>query len=82
MLEVQQLDGRYANYLVVFNVEKCPDWIQNDYTCSLKVLRDALQSSGAMNLTDLPQTRGFDWTWLTYVANIDDIISDNGVEIS
>jgi hypothetical protein len=31
-----------------------------------------------MNLTDLEQTQGFDWTWLTYVANIDDIIRDNG----
>ena len=70
----------YSDFLVAFNVEKCPDWIQNDYTCSVKVLRDALQSSGAMNLTDLPQTKGFDWTWLTYVANIDDIIEDNGGE--
>jgi len=26
------------------------------------------------------QTRGFDWTWLTYVANIEDIIEDNGAE--
>lgn len=67
----------YSEFLVAFNVEKCPDWIYNDYTCGMKVLRDALQSSGAMNLTDLPQTRGFDWTWLTYVANIEDIIEDN-----
>ena len=78
MLEVQQLDGRYANYLVAFNVEKCPDWIRNDFTCGRKPFLEALNSSGAMNLTDLKQTKGFDWTWLTYVANIDDIIEDNG----
>jgi hypothetical protein len=71
-------DGHYSDYLVVFNVEKCPDWIYNDYTCGKKVFVDALTSSGAMNITDLPQTKGFDWTWLTYVANIDDIIEDNG----
>ena len=70
--------GHYSDYLVVFNVEKCPDWIHNDYTCGKKVFVDALTSSGAMNLTDLEQTKGFDWTWLTYVANIDDIIRDNG----
>ena len=78
MLEVQQLDGRYANYLVVFNVAKCPDWIQNDFACGRKPFLESLNNSGAMNLTDLPQTKGFDWTWLTYVANIDDIIEDNG----
>ena len=71
-------DGHYSDYLVVFNVAKCPDWIRNDYTCGKKVFVDALTSSGAMNLTDLPQTKGFDWTWLTYVANIEDIIEDNG----
>ena len=70
--------GHYSDYLVVFNVEKCPDRIHNDYTCGKKVFVDALTSSGAMNLTDLEQTKGFDWTWLTYVANIDDIIRDNG----
>ena len=78
MLEVQQQDGRYANYLVVFNVEKCPDWIRNDFTCSRKLFLESLNNSGAMNLTDLKQTKGFDWTWLTYVANIEDIIEDNG----
>lgn len=70
----------YSEYLVAFNVENCPDWIQNDYTCSSKTFLKALESSGAMNLTDLKQTKGFDWTWLTYVANIDDIIEDNGAE--
>jgi hypothetical protein len=78
MLEVQQLDGTYANYLVAFNVEKCPKWISNTFTCGRKPFFEALNSSGAMNLTDLKQTKDFDWTWLTYVADIEDIIRDNG----
>lgn len=79
VLEVQDKpDGTYSNYVVAFNVAKCPDWIRNDFTCGKKPFVDALISSGAMNLTDLEQTKGFDWTWLTYVANIDDIIRDNG----
>ena len=69
---------KYSEFLVAFNVDKCPQWIKNDYTCSAKEFVDALQYSGAMNLTDLKQTKGFDWTWLTYVADIDDIIEDNG----
>ena len=71
-------DGRYSEYLVVFNTAKCPDWINLDFACGKKPFVDALISSGAMNLTDLEQTKGFDWTWLTYVANIEDIIEDNG----
>jgi hypothetical protein len=78
MLEVQDKpDGRYSNYLVAFNVDKCPEWLKNDFTCGKKPFVDALMSSGAVNLTNLKQTEGFDWTWLTYVANIEDIIRDN-----
>lgn len=76
-LIVQGIDGRYSEYIVIFNVAKCPEWIANDYVCGIKPFLNALQTSGAMNLTDLEQTKGFDWTWLTYVANIDDIIEDN-----
>lgn len=70
-------DYRYSEYIVAFNVAKCPDWINLDFTCGKKPFVEALMSSGAMNFTDLEQTKGFDWTWLTYVANIDDIIRDN-----
>jgi hypothetical protein len=70
-------DYQYSEYIVAFNVAKCPDWIDLDFCCGKKPFVDALMSSGAMNLTDLEQTQGFDWTWLTYVANIEDIIEDN-----
>ena len=71
-------DHRYTEYIVAFNVAKCPDWIYSDYVCGSKKFVESLLSSGAMNITDLEQTKGFDWTWLSYVANIDDIIRDNG----
>lgn len=74
----EKLNRHYSEYLVAFNVEKCPEWIDLDFTCGYRPFLKALESSGAMNLTDLKQTRGFDWTWLTYVANIEDIIEDNG----
>ena len=76
--DTTEFGRHYSQYLVAFNVAKCPEWINNDYTCGSRTLADALLHSGAMNLTDLEQTQGFDWTWLTYVANIDDIIRDNG----
>jgi len=80
LLVYDNITKKYSEYIVVFNVAKCPDWIASDYTCSKGNFLKALVESGAMNLTDLEQTRGFDWTWLTYVANIEDIIEDNGAE--
>ena len=71
-------DGHYSEYIVVFNVDKCPDWITPDFVCGKKPFVDALIHSGAMNLTDLKQTKGFDWTWLTSIVTIEDIIEENG----
>lgn len=76
-------DGTYSEYIIVFNTssEKCPQgWITGNpiVQCGKKLFVDALISSVAMNLTDLEQTKGFDWTWLTSLVNIEDIIEDNG----
>lgn len=70
----------YSEYIVVFNVEKCPKWIYNDYIVSKSEFLAALNGGGAMNLTYVSQTDHFDWTWLTYVANIEDIIRNNSGE--
>ena len=68
----------FSEYIVAFNVEQCPDWVDMDYTCKKSDFLDKLNNGGAINLTYISQTSQFDWTWLTYVANIDDIIEDNG----
>lgn len=67
----------FSQYVVVFNVEKCPEWINQNYSVDNKTFLDALNSGGAMNLTYVSQTKHFDWSWLTYVANIEDIIENN-----
>ena len=68
----------FSEYIVAFNVEQCPDWINEDYTCGKPEYLEKLNAGVALNLTYMSQTSQFDWTWLTYVANIDDIIRDNG----
>ena len=67
----------FAQYVVAFNVECCPDWINQSYCAHKTLFLDALNDGGAMNLTYVSQTRQFDWTWLTYVASIEDIIENN-----
>lgn len=76
-------DGTYSEYVIVFNTssEKCPQkWITGDpvVQCGKKLFVDALIGSVAMNLTDLAQTKDFDWTWLTSMVNIEEIIEENG----
>lgn len=68
---------KFSRYVVAFNVEKCPDWINQSYSESKLKFLAALNDGGAMNLTYVSQTKQFDWTWLDYVANIDDIIENN-----
>lgn len=68
----------FSDYIVAFNVEHCPDWINMDYACRSNEFLSKLNDGVALNLTFMSKTQMFDWTWLTYVANIDDIIRDNG----
>ena len=80
-LDVYTYDGignrEFTQYIVAFNIEKCPKWIDQNYSVSEKDFLSALNGSGAMNLTYISQTKQFNWSWLDYVANIEDIISDN-----
>jgi len=73
-----QANKIFSDYIVAFNVKQCPEWIQQEYTCSKADFLRKLNDGVALNLTHMSQTQLFDWTWLTYVANIDDIIEDNG----
>lgn len=66
-----------TTYVVVFSVEKCPEWINNSLEVTEKEFNDALISSGAINLSNIETTNQFDWGWLNFVADIDDIISEN-----
>lgn len=80
-LDVYTYDGignrEFNQYIVAFNIEKCPKWIDQNYSVSEKDFLSALNDGGAMNLTYVSQTKQFNWSWLDYVANIDDIIENN-----
>ena len=73
-----QANKIFSDYIVAFNVEQCSDWIDMNYACSKTDFLRKLNDGVALNLTNMSQTKLFDWTWLTYVADIEDIIEDNG----
>lgn len=68
----------FSEYIVAFNVDGCSDWLDMNHVCRKRDFLEKLNKGVALNLTHVSQTEQFDWTWLTYVANIDDIIEDNG----
>ena len=80
-LDVYTYDGignrEFTQYIVAFDIEKCPKWIDQNYSVSEKDFLSALNDGGAMNLTYVSQTKHFNWSWLDYVANIEDIIENN-----
>lgn len=81
LLGVQDLDNlgqlRTVYRVIAFNVEQLPKWLDVAYSPSEAQFTDALVNGSAANLTEVSKTKCFKWDWLTYVANIDDILKDN-----
>lgn len=65
-------------YVIAFQVDMCPNWIYNDYVATKSEYMDALANGAAINISKISDTQSFNWSWLDYVANISDVLKDNG----
>ena len=63
--------------LVVFMVRANPGWIDNTIVITDDEFKMALRNGSAMNLTSISETNQWDWSWLNFVANIEDILQEN-----
>lgn len=63
--------------VVAFKVAENPMWINNGYSASNEEFVSALLNGSVINLSAMTEDNHFDWSWLNYVANIDDILIDN-----
>mgnify|MGYP004638741115 CR=1 FL=1 len=61
------------NIVVAFNSSKLGNWLSNTYNPSYKELSEALYDCSACIVPNYE----YDWSWLTYIGNIDDILKDN-----
>lgn len=70
---------KYCNHqIVAFMASANPNWLDNNYSCSVAEFTEALNNGTAANLTKISETQKYDWSWLSqFVANIADIIRDN-----
>lgn len=67
--------------IVAFRSDKLGDWLNNWYSPSEQEFTKALVAGTAVNLTDMSRTYKFNWDWLDYVANIDDILRDSADDL-
>lgn len=73
-------DRVYRGYLVSFNIEHLPRWLDNNYVCSKKEFTDALVEGYAVNVTALGQVHKYNWSFLRgKVLSIEDIIKSEKV---
>lgn len=67
----------YTRHIVAFNASYNSNWLSNTYAASTEEFDAALRNGSAVDLTNISNTMQYDWSWLDYVANIDDILQDN-----
>lgn len=67
----------FNDYVIAFNISNNPDWINNGYSASEAEFLKAIQEGSAISVSALSSLKHWDWSWLNYVANIDDILDDN-----
>ena len=68
----------FQQFIVAFNVEQNPDWLNAGYAPSNDEFVAALNNGSAFNATAISRERNYRWDWLyNWVADIDDIIADN-----
>lgn len=65
-------------YVVAFNIESNPQWINNWYSPHKNEYQSALMNGSALNLLNVSASRKFRWTWLVdNVMSIEDILEAN-----
>lgn len=64
-------------HIVVFNCSKLPNWLYNKYEAPEKEYLKALADGYAITLDNIKDAKTYDWSWLNFVANIDDVLQQN-----
>ena len=66
-----------STHVVAFMIKENPNWLDNQYTCPDNEFVKALREGSAIDISLTSEAQSYDWSWLDYVANIDDILEDN-----
>lgn len=72
-----EMGKTFSPKVVAFNVADNSDWLNNGYSASETEFTKALNNGSAINISGMSEKNSFRWDWLTYVANIKDILEEN-----
>ncbi|MBP5433594.1 hypothetical protein [Ruminococcus sp.] len=68
---------QFKPYIIVFNVEQNPVWLNNGYAASESEFMGALKNGSAVNISATTKANMWSWGFLYgYVMNIDDILNN------
>lgn len=77
VIEYNRIGSREVKmYVVVFQSDKLPKWLNENIAISRSEFLNALGKGSALNLEGISETKKFVWDWLTFVGTIKDIIND------
>lgn len=68
---------QFTPKVVAFDIAHHGDWLNNGYSASEAEFTKALNDGSAINISGMSEKNNFRWDWLTYVANIKDILKEN-----
>ena len=74
------VEGFSKPVLVVFDIAKLPKWIDNLHRASQKEYSDAVLTGAAVNISNMIHEDGYVWDWLTYVADIQQVLDNQPEE--
>lgn len=63
--------------IVAYDGAVHPEWLVVNTAVAERSLLDALSDGTAVNVSAMSKKYNFRWDWLTYVANIEDILDEN-----
>lgn len=73
---VSKTDEECKRYIVAFNVNQNPNWLNGDYVATEDEFFASIENGSAFNASALSTTKEHDWSWLgNLVINISDVVS-------
>ena len=67
------------SFIVAFLADVNSKWLSNTYAPTKSEYMTALENGSAFNISQTATAHEWDWSWLTFVANIDDILAENAL---
>lgn len=72
---------QFKLYVVAFQIELLPNWLNAGYAPSNDEFQEALNAGYALNVSALSESQHFSWDWLyNWVADISDVIESNSIK--